>query len=334
MIAPPTPSLRHMNRQRVNVGEIVAELRGRLKRSGQVSFEDVTSGGDRLAHGMTLIACLELARRGEARLAQPVPFGDITVHRSAAGDDRSGPLPGDRGAPVHEPGAPEPRPPLRADRGGAGAGAAGSWRSLPNVTDPPAGSRWQRSPGAGRCGPDPTWAASAIACAHVRPKSGSRRPHLRRSRSSPISSRCSRPDISRLRGVSADATVASLLERGMIEEAGRSHEGGAMRYRTTPAFQERFGLKGPGDLPPITEFELDRRRGRRGPPPPARRRAPRRRDSHERDPMAGTGNADPSRPGAGGRREPPRGRAAGRRRARERQRPRPRSPASRSARVT
>ncbi len=66
----------------------------------------------------------------------------------------------------------------------------------------------------------------------------------------------SRPDISRLRGVSADATVASLLERGMIEEAGRSHEGGALRYRTTPAFQERFGLKGPGDLPPITEFEL------------------------------------------------------------------------------
>ena len=66
----------------------------------------------------------------------------------------------------------------------------------------------------------------------------------------------SRPDISRLRGVSADATVASLLERGMIEEAGRSHEGGAMRYRTTPAFQERFGLRGPDDLPPITEFEL------------------------------------------------------------------------------
>jgi segregation and condensation protein B len=66
----------------------------------------------------------------------------------------------------------------------------------------------------------------------------------------------SRPDISRLRGVSADATVASLLERGMIEEAGRSHEGGALRYRTTPAFQERFGLRGPGDLPPITEFEL------------------------------------------------------------------------------
>jgi segregation and condensation protein B len=66
----------------------------------------------------------------------------------------------------------------------------------------------------------------------------------------------SRPDITRVRGVSAEATVASLLERGMIEEAGRPHEGGAMRYRTTPAFQERFGLKGPGDLPPIAHFEL------------------------------------------------------------------------------
>jgi segregation and condensation protein B len=66
----------------------------------------------------------------------------------------------------------------------------------------------------------------------------------------------SRPEITRVRGVSAEATVASLLERGMIDEAGRPQDGGAMRYRTTPAFQERFGLKGPGDLPPIAHFEL------------------------------------------------------------------------------
>jgi len=85
MIAPPTPSLGHLNRHRVNVGEIVAELRGALKRSGQVSFDEMTSGADRLAQGMTLIACLELARRGEARLAQPVAFGDITLQRHAAG---------------------------------------------------------------------------------------------------------------------------------------------------------------------------------------------------------------------------------------------------------
>ncbi len=85
MRAAPTPSLGHMNRQRVNVGEIVAELRGALRRSGRVSFDEVTSGADRLAQGMTLIACLELARRGEARLDQPVPFGDITVQRHATG---------------------------------------------------------------------------------------------------------------------------------------------------------------------------------------------------------------------------------------------------------
>jgi len=85
MTAAPAPSLGHMNRQRVNVGEIVAELRGALKRTGRVSFDQMTSGADRLAEGMTLIACLELARRGEARLAQPVPFGDITVQRHVTG---------------------------------------------------------------------------------------------------------------------------------------------------------------------------------------------------------------------------------------------------------
>jgi segregation and condensation protein A len=84
MLAPPVPSLRHMNRARVNVGEIVAQLRGRLRQSGHVSFDEVTEGRDRLAQGMTLIACLELARRGEARLTQSVPFGDITVARASA----------------------------------------------------------------------------------------------------------------------------------------------------------------------------------------------------------------------------------------------------------
>ncbi|MCC6832241.1 MAG: SMC-Scp complex subunit ScpB [Thermoleophilia bacterium] len=66
----------------------------------------------------------------------------------------------------------------------------------------------------------------------------------------------SRPEIGRMRGVSADATVAGLLERGLLEEAGRPGEGGAMRYRTTRAFQERFGLRGPEDLPQLDRFEL------------------------------------------------------------------------------
>ncbi len=66
----------------------------------------------------------------------------------------------------------------------------------------------------------------------------------------------SRPQISRLRGVAVDSTVASLLDRGLLEEAGRPPDGGAMRYRTTRLFQERFGLRRAGDLPPLEGFEL------------------------------------------------------------------------------
>lgn len=66
----------------------------------------------------------------------------------------------------------------------------------------------------------------------------------------------SRPDIGRLRGVAVDSTVANLVDRGLLEEAGRVASTGAMRYRTTKAFQERFGLRGVGDLPSIDRFEL------------------------------------------------------------------------------
>jgi chromatin segregation and condensation protein Rec8/ScpA/Scc1 (kleisin family) len=82
MKEPPTPSLSHLNRMRVNVGELVARLRGALGRSGHVSFERMTEGAGSLEQGMTLLACLELARRGEATLHQPIPFGDIAVRRA------------------------------------------------------------------------------------------------------------------------------------------------------------------------------------------------------------------------------------------------------------
>ncbi len=65
-----------------------------------------------------------------------------------------------------------------------------------------------------------------------------------------------RPEIGRLRGVAVDSTVNSLLERGLVEEAGRPRGGGAMRYRTTRLFQERFGLRHAGDLPRLEDFEL------------------------------------------------------------------------------
>jgi segregation and condensation protein B len=64
----------------------------------------------------------------------------------------------------------------------------------------------------------------------------------------------SRPEIARIRGVAADSAVAGLVERGLIAEAGREKEGGAVRYRTTPLFERVFGLAGPAELPRLDDL--------------------------------------------------------------------------------
>jgi segregation and condensation protein B len=64
----------------------------------------------------------------------------------------------------------------------------------------------------------------------------------------------SRPEIARIRGVSAESAAATLLERGIIEEAGRS-QFGAVLYRTTDLFLKLFGLSETGDLPDIAGFD-------------------------------------------------------------------------------
>jgi segregation and condensation protein B len=64
----------------------------------------------------------------------------------------------------------------------------------------------------------------------------------------------SRPEITRIRGVSADSAAATLLERGLIEEGGRS-QFGAVLYRTTPLFLKLFGLAGVGDLPDPSQWD-------------------------------------------------------------------------------
>jgi segregation and condensation protein B len=74
----------------------------------------------------------------------------------------------------------------------------------------------------------------------------------------------SRPEITRIRGVSADSASGTLLERGLIEEGGRS-QFGATLYRTTPLFLKLFGLNSVDDLPdpsawdPSPEDEADLR---------------------------------------------------------------------------
>ncbi len=68
----------------------------------------------------------------------------------------------------------------------------------------------------------------------------------------------SRPEIARVRGVAADSAVASLVERGLIAEAGReSGPGGAVRYRVTSLFERIFGLESLAALPRLDELGAD-----------------------------------------------------------------------------
>jgi segregation and condensation protein B len=74
----------------------------------------------------------------------------------------------------------------------------------------------------------------------------------------------SRPEVARIRGVNAESAVATLLERGMVQESGRS-QFGAVLYRTTELFLRLFGLRSLDDLPdprafdPSPELEADLR---------------------------------------------------------------------------
>lgn len=64
----------------------------------------------------------------------------------------------------------------------------------------------------------------------------------------------SRPEIARIRGVNAESAAATLIERGLIEEAGRS-QFGAILYRTTDLFLRLFGLRSLDDLPDVTAWD-------------------------------------------------------------------------------
>jgi segregation and condensation protein B len=64
----------------------------------------------------------------------------------------------------------------------------------------------------------------------------------------------SRPEIARIRGVNAESAASTLLERGMIEESGRS-QFGAVLYRTTDLFLRLFGLSTLDELPDIGAFD-------------------------------------------------------------------------------
>ncbi len=64
-----------------------------------------------------------------------------------------------------------------------------------------------------------------------------------------------RSEIEAIRGVNSDSVVSTLLDRGLIAEAGRKDVvGRPMQYKTTTSFLESFGLRSLDDLP---ELELE-----------------------------------------------------------------------------
>ncbi|WP_141013371.1 SMC-Scp complex subunit ScpB [Nocardioides sambongensis] len=69
----------------------------------------------------------------------------------------------------------------------------------------------------------------------------------------------SRARVSAVRGVNVDGVMRTLLNRGLVEEAGPDGEHGAMLYRTTNYFLERIGILSLEELPDLAPHlpELD-----------------------------------------------------------------------------
>ncbi len=65
--------------------------------------------------------------------------------------------------------------------------------------------------------------------------------------------------VERVRGVDSGSVVNTLVERGLLEEAGRIEvPGRPVTYRTTPQFLRSFGLSSLEELPPLpTDTEPD-----------------------------------------------------------------------------
>jgi segregation and condensation protein B len=67
-----------------------------------------------------------------------------------------------------------------------------------------------------------------------------------------------RAAVNGIRGVNSDAVISSLVEKGLVREAGRdSGPGNAILYATTRTFLEKFGLKSLKDLPALEDFAPD-----------------------------------------------------------------------------
>jgi segregation and condensation protein B len=67
----------------------------------------------------------------------------------------------------------------------------------------------------------------------------------------------SRGEIEKIRGVNSDYAIDKLLEKELIEIAGRSDgPGKPLLYKTSGKFMDYFGLRSMADLPQLKDFEM------------------------------------------------------------------------------
>ena len=67
-----------------------------------------------------------------------------------------------------------------------------------------------------------------------------------------------RNGVASVRGVSSDSSINSLVEKGLLREAGtQDAPGNPVLYATTRTFLEKFGLRSVRDLPPLDSFAPD-----------------------------------------------------------------------------
>ncbi len=67
-----------------------------------------------------------------------------------------------------------------------------------------------------------------------------------------------RAQVASVRGVNSDSSINSLVEKGLLREAGTADApGNPVLYATTRVFLEKFGLRSTADLPDLEQFAPD-----------------------------------------------------------------------------
>ena len=249
-VPPPKVSLSHMAFRFPPVAQFLERFRAVLRRRRVFDFDGEVAGLSRVEQAVAFLALLELRKSGEVALAQAAPlppsvsrvtrtkgyprgpFAPPDLHQHDCRHPHRRPRAHHRGASRRRLAAAHRRRADRGDRGRRGAHRDGDRAPARALRRGQERDRARarvgrlRVPRLARGGRRVR--APVRAARRTRPVAGGARDARDRRVLGPVS----RPDIARVRGVAADSAVASLVERGLVAEAGReSGPGGAVRYR-------------------------------------------------------------------------------------------------------